>query len=89
MHIQAETLLGDLVQSCHTLTLQQKDWDKLYEVALCVHAYHGLPDPSMVKHCLVDRGSSFKKAGFLARHVLHLCRVLEMYDERRSQTAAV
>ncbi len=88
MHVQAETLLQDLAKASHTITLDQKDWDKLYEVALCVHAYGGTPDPKTIKYYLIDHGSSFKKAGFLTRQVLHLCRVLDMYDERRIQTAS-
>ncbi len=88
MHSQVAAVLGNLAKVCQTASLNQHDWEKLYEVALCVHA-HGGADPGTIKRYLMEQGCSIQKAGFLSRQVLHLCTVLEMYDERRSQAAGV
>jgi hypothetical protein len=86
MHSQVAAVLEHLAKACQTVALNQNDWEQLYEVALLVHAHAGV-DSKAIKRYLMDQGCSIQKAGFLSRQVLHLCTVLKMYDERRSQTA--
>lgn len=88
MHSQVAAVLEHLVKVCQTVTLNQNDWEQLYEVALCIHAHDGV-DPVTIKRYLMEQGCSLQKAGFLSRQVLHLCTVLDMYDERRNQAAGV
>ena len=88
MQSQVMSVLGKLSNVCQSESLNQSDWEQLYEVALCVHA-HGPVKPEAIKSYLIKQGCSIQKAGFVSRQVLHLCTVLEMYDERRHKPAGL
>ena len=87
MHKEVEALIEDLAQLCQTVLLGDQEWQRLYEIALCLHAHGGLSETRTVKRFLLDHGCSLQKAGFLSRQILHLCRVLGMYDEQKRKAS--
>ena len=86
MHREVEKLLEELSMLCQTVLLGDQEWKRLYKIAVCMHTHDGLLDQKVVKQFLLEHGCSLQKAGFLSRQVLHLCTVLKLYDEQRSQT---
>ena len=81
MHTDAQKQLKELAMLCHTALLGEQEWQRLCEIAVCIHTNGGLKDHKVLKHFLLDHGCSLQKAGFLSRQVLHLCTALRMYDE--------
>jgi hypothetical protein len=85
MHGEVQKHLKELAMLCHTVVLGEHEWRRLYEIAVCMHTHGGLQDHKVVKRFLMDHGCSLQKAGFLSRQVLHLCTVLQMYDDERNK----
>jgi hypothetical protein len=87
MHREVQTHLKELATLCQTVLLGDQEWQRLYEIAVCLHTNGGLQDPKVVSRFLMEHGCSLHKAGFLSRQVLHLCTVLQKYDDHRINSA--
>jgi hypothetical protein len=87
MHAEVEAQLKVLANLCPTVFLEDKEWETLYRVSLTIHTHGGLQDHQIVNRFLLDQGCSLHKAGFLSRQVLHLCTVLQKYDDHRTSSA--
>ena len=87
MHREAQKQLKELAMLCNTALLGEREWQRLSEIAVCIHTNGGLQDHHVVKRLLLDHGCSLHKAGFLSRQVLHLCTVLRTYDDHRIKSA--
>ena len=87
MHREAEKRLKELAMLCQTVILGDYEWQRLCEIAVCIHSHGGLQDHKVVKRVLMEHGCSLQKAAFLSRQVLHLCTVLQMYDDQRNKSA--
>ena len=87
MHREAQKKLTELAMLCSTAFLGEHEWQRLYDIAVCIHTNGGLQDHQVVKRFLLDHGCSLHKAGFLSRQVLHLCAVLQKYDDHRISSA--
>jgi hypothetical protein len=87
MYPEVQIQLKELAMLCSTVFLGEHEWRRLSEIAVCIHTNGGLQDHKVVKHVLLQHGCTLQKAGFLSRQILHLCTVLQMYDERRNKSA--
>ncbi len=87
MHREVQKALKELALLCNTAFLGEREWQRLCDIAVCMHRHGGLQDHKVVKRFLLDHGCSLQKAGFLSRQILHLCTVLKMYDEQREKAS--
>ena len=88
MHPKSQALLIELATLCRTVFLGQNEWQRLYEIALCLHTHGGMPEHGVIKRYLLEHGCSLQKAGFLSRQIVHLCTVLQMHDAQRQNSRA-
>jgi hypothetical protein len=85
MHREAQQHLKELAMLCQTVFLGDNEWQRLCEIAVCIHTHGGLQDHKIIKRFLMEHGCSLQKAAFLSRQLLHLCTVLRMYEDHRNK----
>ena len=80
-HLQA--LLRDFSKVCTHESMQEDDWQRLYQISLYAYAV-GTPPASTIKAFLVKNGCSMQKANFVSHQYHHLTTILRLHDTSRS-----
>ena len=80
-HLQL--LLRDFSSLCREESMQEDDWQRLYQICLCAHQVADVPPPWAIRDYLVTKGCSLQKASFLSHQYQHLTTVLKLYDLHR------
>jgi hypothetical protein len=80
-HLQM--LLRDFSSLWPQESMQEDDWQRLYQICLYAHQVGDVPPPWTVRDYLVTKGCSLQKANLASQHYGHLTMILKLHDQRR------
>lgn len=63
MHREVQKQLKELAILCSTALLGEQEWQRLYDIAVCIHTNGGLQDNQVVKRFLLDQGVQSSQGG--------------------------
>ena len=83
MDTHLETLLHAFSRLSPEESMQQDDWQRLYQICLDAHHLAECPPPWAIRDYYGTKGCSLQKANFLSHQYNHLTTILKLYDHRR------